>query len=173
MEGIIGNPSVKVASLFGLGILLSMNLIMVTSAASTLDSAFSSFSKLVVMDIGKMHHKTVNNGRITMILMAILGSIPVFLSPEILSATTISGTMVLGLAPIFIFWKLNVPKSSYFISVSIGLIMGTIVALGLFPKFLIFIEGRYADLLSSNLIGTILCFIGFFLPYIISKIKNI
>ena len=172
LEGIVGNPSVKVASLFGLGILLSMNLIMVTSAASTLDSAFSSFSKLMVMDIGKTHHKTVNNGRITMILMAILGSIPVFLNPEILSATTISGTMVLGLAPIFIFWKLKVPKSSYFISVSIGLIMGTLLALGLFPKMLIFTEGRYSDLFSSNLIGTLLCFIGFFLPYVFSKVRN-
>ncbi|MEO0405382.1 MAG: sodium:solute symporter, partial [Bacteroidota bacterium] len=99
-----GAATLAVAKFFGTGVMLAMNLIMITSAASTLDSAFSSFSKLIVLDV-KWLQPLVANGRWIMILMALAGTVPVFLSPTILSATTISGTMVIGLAPVFLFWK--------------------------------------------------------------------
>jgi hypothetical protein len=45
-----------------------------------------------------------------MVGVALLGTILVFLDAEILSATTISGTMVIGLTPRILFWNMKVPK---------------------------------------------------------------
>ena len=77
--------------------------------------------------------------------------------------------MVIGLAPIFLFWKRNVPAVSFHISVGLGVIMGIILATKQFPESLVFTEGKYADLLSANIIGTLLCFLGFWLPVVFSK----
>ena len=142
--------------------MLIMNLIMITSAGSTLDSTFSSFSKLLVVDLGKKEQITVNKGRLAMLLLAVVGTIPVFLGPEVLSATTVSGTMVIGLAPVFIFWNAKVPPLGFHLSVWTGIVIGLVFAFGLLPKGLIFFEGAYGDLLSVNLLGTGLCFILFF-----------
>jgi hypothetical protein len=73
---------------------------MITSAASTLDSTFSSF-EIVSLDLNL--GKSVTFGRLSMVIVALLGTIPVFLNAEILSATTISGTTVIGLTPVFYF----------------------------------------------------------------------
>ena len=50
-EGMAGEAAVEVARSLGLVALLVVNLIMVTSAASTLDSTFSSWAKLTVVDL--------------------------------------------------------------------------------------------------------------------------
>ena len=102
-----GQAAVEVSKLFGTLVMLAMNFIMITSAASTLDSTFSSFSKLTVIDLGKKKNQSLKKGRIMMVVIAFGGTLPIFANPEILSATTVSGTMVIGLAPIFIFWKKN------------------------------------------------------------------
>ena len=52
--GVSGQAPVEVAKLLGGPILLVMNFIMITSAASTLDSTFTSFSKLAVVDLGAL-----------------------------------------------------------------------------------------------------------------------
>lgn len=163
-----GAESSSIAALtkgFGIVAFISMNLIMITSATSTLDSSFSSFSKLIVVDIVKNKAITIRKGRIAMILLAILGTIPVFLDAEILKATTISGTMVLGLAPIFIFWKLNVPKISFFLAIGTGLICGIAQILNWIPSTWFWTEGKYADLLYINTIGLLVATILYLLPY--------
>ncbi len=148
----------------GPAILLLINFIMITSAASTLDSTFSSGAKLLVMDLGEKKNITVKKGRIAMIITAIAGTLPIFFSPEILSATTVSGTMVIGLAPVFIFWKMEMPPLSFYLSVGMGLLAGLWLAFGKIPESWIPFEGKYGDLLWVNLWGTILCFGLFFLP---------
>jgi len=168
-QGLEGQAAVEVSKLLGVGSMLAMNFIMVTSAASTLDSAFSSFSKLSIIDLRIFKNNQVTAGRWVMVILTLLGTIPVFLGPEILSATTVSGTMVLGLAPVFLFWNKKVPKLSFHLPVIAGIIIGILLASGIYPKTMLFTSGKYADLLSSNIVGTILCFLLFFLPILFKR----
>lgn len=166
-NGIQGDAAFEVGKAFGVIILLIINFIMITSAASTIDSTFSSFSKLVAIDL-KLG-SSVTFGRIAMILIALLGTIPVFLNAEILSATTISGTMVIGLTPVFLFWNKEVPKISFYLSVLGGIVFGFILVFNIFPKELIFTTGKYADLLWVNIWGIATCIILYWLPKWIKK----
>ena len=108
--------------------------------------------------------RDISFGRASMAAIAILGTLPIFLNAEILSATTISGTMVIGLTPVFLFWKMEVPKISFHLSVICGLIFGFLLVFDLFPKDLIFTEGKYADLLWVNVFGIISCIIIYVIP---------
>lgn len=163
-ENLQGQATVEVGKLLGVVVMLMMNLIMVTSAASTIDSTFSSFSKLIAIDLGKIKMEEVTTGRVFMVLIAVLGTIPVFFGASILSATTISGTMVIGLAPVFIFWWMKMPKISFQLSVWCGVAAGILLASGKMPESMIWFEGKYGDLLSINLLGTIMCVLLFFIP---------
>ena len=171
LQGLKGQAAVEVSKLLSVSGMLTMNFIMVTSAASTLDSSFSSFSKLVTIDLSKKV-PSVKRGRWSMVILAIAGTLPVFANPEILSATTISGTMVMGLAPVFIFWKIKAPALSFHLSVGVGIIVGILLASGHFPDQLIFSEGKYAALLAANTWGTICCFILYFIPIFIENGTN-
>lgn len=166
-QGMQGQAAVEVGKAFGVVILLVINFIMITSAASTLDSTFSSFSKLLAIDLNM--GKNLTFGRASMAAIAILGTLPVFLNAEILSATTISGTMVIGLTPVFIFWKLQVPKSSFYLSIICGLVFGFILIFDVFPEALIFTKGKYANLLWVNFWGILSCIILYFAPLWIKK----
>ena len=166
-EGLVGQAAVEVGKAFGIITLLVINFIMITSAASTLDSTFSSFSKLIAVDL-KLG-KTLSIGRWSMVFIAFLGTIPVFLDAEILSATTISGTMVIGLTPVFIFWKGKAPKISFHLSVICGLLFGLLLVFQRFPKQLILTEGNYADLLWINVWGILCCTFLYFIPSWIKK----
>lgn len=171
-QGLEGQASVAVSKMLGIGVMLMMNLIMITSAASCIDSTFTSFAKLLVVDIGRFKKSPITMGRIFMILLAALGTIPIFFNASILSATTISGTMVIGLAPVFLFWNKKMPKISFQLSVSCGAIAGLALALGLYPKSLVWFDGPYGDLLSINIFGTVLCFTLFFLPLVFKHEKQ-
>ena len=160
--GLSGPAAVEVSKLLGLGAMLLMNFIMITSAASTLDSAFTSGAKLLAKDLGGVAVLSVAKGRWTMTIFALLGTLPVFLNPTVLSATTISGTMVLGLAPVFILWKRQAPPLAFHLAVGTGLLVGVTLALGYWPESLVFFEGKYGDLLSANVVGTVFSF-GLFL----------
>ncbi|MFC7358057.1 sodium:solute symporter [Jejudonia soesokkakensis] len=166
-QGMKGQAAVEVGKAFGIVILLVINFIMITSAASTLDSTFSSFSKLLAVDLKMGNNLTF--GRASMAVIAIIGTIPVFLDAEILSATTISGTMVIGLTPVFVFWNKKVPKISFHLSVICGLVFGLLLVFKIFPHSLIFTEGKYADLLWVNVWGIILCIILYIAPSWIKK----
>ncbi|WP_272021803.1 sodium:solute symporter [Olleya namhaensis] len=161
-QGFKGQAAVEVGKAFGVVVLLVINFIMITSAASTLDSTFSSFSKLLAVDLGL--GKSLSFGRLAMVAIALLGTIPIFFNAEILSATTISGTMVIGLTPIFLFWNYKVPKISFYLSVGCGLLFGFLLIFKAFPEALIFTKGRYADLLWVNVWGIFSCNILYFVP---------
>jgi Na+/proline symporter len=169
LEGLEGSAPVEVSKMLGTGAMLAMNLIMITSAASTLDSAFSSFSKLMVVDILPDKVPTVSKGRWMMVLLVVVGTLPVFTNPEVLSATTVSGTMVLGLAPIFLLWFIPAPPISFHLSIGFGIVVGACLALGIVPEYIWLTTGRYADLFAANVWGTIGCFILYLAPILFSK----
>ncbi len=166
-KGMQGQAAVEVGKAFGVVVLLIINFIMITSAASTLDSTFSSFSKMLAVDLN--FGNDISFGRASMAAIAILGTIPVFLDAEILSATTISGTMVIGLTPVFVFWKVKAPKLSFHLSVICGIIFGFLLVFNVFPKELIFTEGKYADLLWVNVWGVLSCILLYLIPSWIKK----
>ncbi|WP_339875819.1 sodium:solute symporter family transporter [Olleya marilimosa] len=161
-QGLKGQAAVEVGKAFGVVVLLVINFIMITSAASTLDSTFSSFSKLLAVDLGL--GKSLTFGRLAMVAIAVLGTIPIFFNAEILSATTISGTMVIGLTPIFVFWNYKVPKISFYLSIGCGILFGFLLVFKVFPETLIFTKGRYADLLWVNVWGIFSCNLLYFVP---------
>ncbi|MDB2462945.1 sodium:solute symporter [Algibacter sp.] len=166
-QGIKGQAAVEVGKAFGVVILLAINFIMITSAASTLDSTFSAFSKLLSVDLNM--GKNLTFGRASMAIIAVLGTLPVFLNTEILSATTISGTMVIGLTPVFIFWNIKVPKISFYLSTICGIVFGFLLVFKVFPEALIFTKGKYADLLWVNVWGILSCIILYLAPKWIKK----
>lgn len=161
-EGMQGQAAVQVGQAFGIIVLLVVNIIMITSAASTLDSTFASFSKLVALDLGLGNKLSL--GRASMAGLAIVGTIPVFLDASILSATTISGTMVIGLCPVFLCWRSQPPKSSFYLSIGCGLLFGLALVMDRFPETLIFTKGAYASLLWINLWGLLSCFVIYQIP---------
>ncbi len=169
-NGIVGQSTLVVSRLFGTVFLLVINFIMISSAASTLDSTFASASKLLAIDLNIK--PTLSFGRLVMIGIAIVGTIPVFLDASILSATTISGTMVIGLAPVFILWKMKTPKISFYASVFAGITFGFLLVFKTFPSSLILTTGKYADLLWINIWGSFICFILYLLPIWIKKTFN-
>ena len=167
--GLYGQAAVQVSKTLGVFSMIVMNFIMVTSASSTVDSTFASVSKLIVVDLGKSKSSLISKGRWTMIITAIGGTIPLIFSPTILSATTISGTMVLGLAPVFIFWKLEAPKISFHLALWTGVLAGAVLVFGWLPKSLYLTNGTYAELLAVNVYATILILIAYFVPVLAMK----
>ena len=165
--GMQGQAAVEVGKAFGVIILLVINFIMITSAASTLDSTFSSFSKLVSVDLSMGN--SLKFGRWSMVVIAVIGTIPVFLDAEILSATTISGTMVIGLTPVFVFWKGKAPNISFHLSVFTGILFGFLLLFNWFPKSFIYTTGKYADLLWINLWGIGCCILIYLIPTWLKK----
>ena len=167
--GLQGQAAVEVSKSLGVFSMIIMNFIMVTSASSTVDSTFASVSKLVVVDLGGKKFASLTKGRLVMIITALGGTIPLFFSPKILSATTISGTMVLGFAPVFIFWKLEAPKISFHLAVWTGVLGSIIYTFDWLPKLLYLNSGPYGDLLTINVYATIVILILYFIPVILTK----
>jgi len=106
--GLTGAATVSVPMAFGLPLLLVFNAIMLTSAGSTTASTFTSNAKLTVVGWpnkgGDPEHRQFFTGRRTMKFIALLGNFPllsIYLGDGV-GPTTISGTMAMGLAPIFL-----------------------------------------------------------------------
>lgn len=171
-EGLPSPAAVEVSKVLGVVGMLAMNFIMITSAASTLDSAFSSFSKLVVIDLGGKRLPSVSRGRWMMVALTVVGTLPVFLDAEILSATTVSGTMVMGLAPVFLFWSARSNPWAFYLPVGFGILVGILLATKTIPDALIFFDGKYGDLLSSNLWGIGCCFLLYLIPTLVLNGKS-
>lgn len=165
LEGLEGPAPVAVSQSLGVGMMLLMNFIMITSAASTLDSTFNSGAKLVAVDLSPIKAFTVKRGRLIMVIVAVAGTLPIFFSPEILSATTVSGTMVMGLAPVFLAWRLKAPPLSFYLSVGTGVACGIVLTTFGVPDSLLLSSGKYADLLAINFYGLIGCTLGFLIPW--------
>ena len=179
LEGLSGNPSLTVPAGFGVVMLLIVNAIMMTSAGSTLDSTFASTAKLTARDwSGKKDEPTegqLSTGRRAVLIIAVLGNLPLFslylggeVGPAVIAATTISGTMVMGLAPIFMLAFLpGAGRWSFHLAFWPGILLGVIMtlegAMGLqiVPASVDIGVGKYADDLGVNLWGVGICTLGF------------
>ncbi|MBT4588078.1 MAG: Na+/proline symporter [Rhodospirillaceae bacterium] len=179
LDGLGGNPSLAVPASFGVTMLLIVNAIMMTSAGSTLDSTFASTAKLTARDwSGKKDEPTegqLSTGRRAVLIIAVLGNLPLFslylggeVGPAVIAATTISGTMVMGLAPIFMLAFLpGAGRWSFHLAFWPGILLGVIMtlegAMGLqiVPASVDIGVGKYADDLGVNLWGVGICTLGF------------
>ena len=161
IAGIGGNATLMTARYFGLPILIAMNIIMLISATSTLDSTLTSSGKLTAVDL--FPHLKIDKillARIALVTLAFLGNLMVHLNPSILSATTVSGTMVIGLTPVFLLhrWQ-RAGAASFWASLITGIGFGLAYA---FKGITFSIgDGKYGTLLTSNLAGVICCFAAF------------
>lgn len=165
-----GNIPAELAKATGAGVTLLMTMVMVFAAGSTLDSTFSSLAKLAGQDIPQMMgrdlgRKSITVGMITMVVFAVIGNAPMVVGTDILKATTISGTMVIGLAPVFLLYGV-VPstKLGFHLSFWTGIILGFAYTLGWIPESWAIGGGDSALLLGVNLYGLLLCTAGFILP---------
>ncbi len=168
-------PRVVAASL-GTGVLLMVNVIMMTLAGSTIDSAFSAVAKAVSVDVPGARGRpprSVTAGRIAMVLIAVLGNIPLFFGAAILKATTISGTMVLGLAPIFILGLfVNAPPLSFHLAFWTGIVLGVADVIGIVPPAMSVGNGPYAALLGINLWGLAAASLLFMIPVVLRNFRG-
>lgn len=180
LEGIKGsNIPVEVARTLGIAGFFAMVAVMISSAASTLDSTFTSLSKSVAQELPLLagraaSPKAMTVGAITMVMFAALGNLPMIAGTDILKATTISGTMVIGLAPIFLFsrWVTYSPLS-FHLAFWTGMSLGVLHAMDMLPVAWAIGDGKYGVLLGVNLYGSILCTVGFFLPLLLPNRRGI
>ena len=155
-----------------------MNVIMLCSAGSTLDSTLSSISKEAGIDLAAIGFERwrgrVGVGKAAMVAIALLGTLPLLAGASILQATTISGTMVMGLAPIFLLHFLpSVPRASFHLAFWTGIALGILYTLGWLPPALAIGDGRYAALLGVNFYGLLLCTGLFLLPWVFGRVTPV
>ena len=172
-------PSVTVPSAFGLAMLMVFNAIMLMTGGSTIDSTLTSIAKLTGRDWRNnaldAAANQVTTGRVAMVVVAIVGNLPLLtiylgdkVGPAIIAATTISGTMVMGLAPVFLLsWLRQAGGVSFHMAfwpgVAIGLTRATETFghLHIFPDAVMLGTGPFALDLGVNLWGVGLCTVGF------------
>ena len=172
LEGIAaaGNAPAQVARAMGVAGFFAMSVVMISSAASTLDSTFTSLSKSVAHELPLLAGRTpgeraIRNGVLTMIAFALLGNLPMIAGADILKATTLSGTMVIGLAPVFLLSRwVGYSPAAFHLSFWTGMTLGVLLAAGAIPASWAIGSGKYGLLLGTNLYGLALCTAGFLLP---------
>ncbi|MDX1623583.1 MAG: sodium:solute symporter [Gemmatimonadota bacterium] len=152
-----------VAAALGVGVMVAMNVVMMSSAGSTLDSTFASLGKWAAVDVptGAGRRRGIGSavgrvavGRAAMVAGAALGSLPLLTGATILQATTVSGTMVIGLAPIVCLYKLGpAPPAAFHAAFWTGIAVGVALVAGVWPDALAIGGGAYADLLGANVWG--------------------
>ncbi|NQV79525.1 MAG: Na+/proline symporter [Alphaproteobacteria bacterium] len=190
--GADGNPSVVVPILLGLPMMLVFNGLMLTSAGSTLDSTFSSTSKLVARDWDDVPPtvdpgaRRMRLGRYIIVAIAVLGNLPLLsiylgdrAGPAVIAATTISGTMVMGLAPIFLLsWIPTARRLSFHFAFWPGLLFGVLLTLesalgiAIFPTWVDLGTGVYADDFGVNVFGLALVTTGFVFGAVVSAVVS-
>lgn len=172
LSGLAASDNVPAALAKSLGVaaLLVMTVVMVSAAGSTLDSTFASLAKLAGRELpllaGRdLGQKAIGVGMAVMVLFALLGNLPMLAGTDILKATTISGTMVIGLAPVFVLHGLVAPtRLGFHLSFWCGIALGLALTLGWIPHGWAIGTGKYALLLGTNLYGLGLCTLGYLLP---------
>ena len=159
-----------VAMAFGSLPYLLMTVVMIMAAGSTLDSTFSSVAKSIGRELPMLAGRAPGPramviGMWTMVVFAILGNLPMIAGTDILKATTVSGTMVMGLAPVFLLAPLvKYSPWSFHLAFWSGIAMGVLFAAGMIPQSWAIGDGKYALLLGTNLYGLLICIAGFLLP---------
>jgi len=167
-----GNAALSVGIALGMPLLLIFNVLMLTSAGSTLDSTFASMGKMGVLDWRSRTLDSVNDGtevpraRKVILWLAILGNIPLLslymgdqVGPAIIAATTISGTMVMGLAPVVLLSFLPTSSLNFHVAFWPGFALGCILAFApdIFPEWIAVGSGKYALTTGVNIYGLALC----------------
>ena len=166
-----------VAGAFGVLPYLLMTGIMIVAAGSTLDSTFASIAKSVGQEAPLLAGRSpgpraVTIGVWTMVAFAILGNLPMIAGTDILKATTVSGTMVMGLAPVFLLAPLvRHSPWSFHLAFWPGVLLGALLAAGSIPASWAIGGGKYALLLGTNLYGLLICFGGFLLPLLLRRVR--
>ena len=177
LEGIAHSDNVPaaVAQGFGIAAAFVMTVVMIVAGGSTVDSTFASLSKLVAQELPILRGRIPNANAVrigawTMVVFAVIGNLPMIAGTDILKATTVSGTMVMGLAPVFLMAGFTrYSPLSFHLSFWTGIVLGVLFTLGLIPGSWAIGDGKYALLLGTNLYGLILCFGGFLLPLWLGK----
>lgn len=177
LTGIAASDNVPAALAKSMGVvaLLVMTVVMVSAAGSTLDSTFSSLAKLVGRELPALAgrdlgQKAIGVGIAAMVLFAVLGNLPMLAGTDILKATTISGTMVIGMAPVFVLHGLVQPtRLGFHLSFWTGIGLGTALIVGWIPHSWAIGDGKYALLLGTNLYGLGLCVLGYLLPGLLAS----
>ena len=174
-----GDAPVRLVQALGAGAVAVVSLLMMNSAGACLDSAFSAISRHVSVDLageGGLHPSGFRGllaplrgwgrrdgglrlARWSMVTFALLGNLPLLWRADILKATTISGTMVLGLAPAFLLWRWHRRAPSAFVlSFLTGLTVGILAVAGLWPSTWKLGNGSSGALLAQNAFGLLACF---------------
>jgi len=177
-----GDAPVRAAALLGSGALVVISVLMMNSAGACVDSTFTAVARFVAVDLageGGAHPSGfrgllvslrkfterdhgVRLGRVCMVGFAVLGNLPLLWHADILKATTISGTMVLGLAPPFLLWKWHRPAPlAFHLSFLTGLTAGVWSLVAPWPSMLAVGSGQYAALLGQNLYGLAACTVAY------------
>lgn len=165
-----------VAGAFGAFPYFLMTMIMIVAAGSTLDSTFASVSKLVGQEVPLLSGRQPGSnalkiGVLTMIAIAVLGNLPMIAGTDILKATTVSGTMVMGLAPVFLLAPLvRHSPWSFHLAFWPGVVLGILLTLNAIPSSWALGTGKYALLLGTNFYGLAICFAGFLVPVLWQRI---
>jgi len=164
---------------FGLVMMLLFNGIMLLSGGSTIDSTFTSVGKFAARDWrndwGEPTKSHLTTGRIAVVVVAVIGNLPLLtiylgdkVGPAIIAATTISGTMVMGLAPIFLLaWLRPASALSFHLAYWPGVAIGVLRAIetfthaSIFPASLALGSGKFALDLGLNVWGLMLCIAGY------------
>ena len=146
------------AQMFGPWVMVAVNMALIVSAISTLDSTLSSASKLVVVDMGAMP-RTVTSGRIVMALFMLAGlAFCFFGTQDLFGAVAVSGTASMYLVPVILFslWGgvRAVPVWSYIVSF-VAAVSGAVLyflingkkPIGLDSMALMGVEHKYTALL--------------------------
>jgi hypothetical protein len=147
-----------------------MTLVMIMAAGSTVDSTFAALAKSTGQEapllVGrKPGARAVGAGVWTMVVFALLGNLPMLAGTDILKATTVSGTMVMGLAPIFLLSPLiRYSPWSFHLAFWPGVLIGALLAIDAVPSSWAIGHGKYALLLGANLYGLAISISGFVLP---------
>ena len=178
--GLPGSAAVAVPAAFGLPMLLLFNAIMLTSAGSTIDSTLASTAKLAAVDwprrFGEPGARDQAIGKRAMLTIALVGNAPLLAiylggaGPAIIAGTTISGTMVMGLAPIFLLaFVPGAGPASFHLAFWPGIAFGVLktvesaAGVTIFPAWLDIGGGPYADDLGLNVWGLLICTAGYLL----------
>ena len=165
-----GNMPGAVALTFGTLPYLLMTIVMVMAAGSTLDSTFSSLAKSAGQELPLLAGRApgpraVTIGMWAMLAIAVLGNLPMIAGTDILKATTLSGTMVMGLAPVFLLARfVTYSPLSFHFAFWPGVVLGVLLAAGAIPAGWAIGTGKYALLLGTNAYGLAICLAGFLLP---------
>ena len=164
------NTPGAVATALGGGALFLVTAIMITSAGSTLDSALAALTRLGAQDLPDVagrppRRPSLHTGMLLMTLFALAGNMPMLVGTEILKATTVSGTMMMGLAPVFLLHRLtDYAPAAFHLSFWPGVAVGVALAGGWLPDALAIGNGDYAALLGANVYGLALCTLGYLAP---------